>query len=241
IFPPLRAEQEDEYRRYLELIRIGQFYETFEPDWDADKQLYKDYCHAGIDGKKEHGAAKIEMKEEEFLALPSRKGVKLCWQVILNGKGNPSRIFARSATWAKFKLLFPIMAKRIAGMKRANPRKLGNHLRAIEAQFVSAIAQVFEHSTATTYDGWLVEAEHAQALSDSVRAFSGQLLGFCVHTTIEDSAGEWPNECLTVDEFYQPDVISEDVDGFKGFRTALESAQYKGNHRAEPSSLHRDH
>lgn len=234
IFAPVRAEQDDEYRRYLEMIRLGQFYETFECCWDADKGLFKDYCHAGIDGKKEHGAAKIEMKEAEFLALSPRKGIKLCWQVILNGKGAPSRLFT-SQTWAKFDELFPIMAKRIAGMKRANPRKLGDHLRAIEAQFVSAIAQAFEHPTATTYDGWLVEHQHAQALSDAVRAFSGQLLGFCVHTTIEDSVGEWPNECLTVGEFYQPEAITKDVAGFAGFRSALDSAQYKGGKNTNPS------
>lgn len=229
IFAPETAEQEVEFGRYLELIRLGQFYEIFEDCWEADKKLFKDYCHAGIDGKKDHGAAKIEMKEAELLALPSRKGIKLCWQVILNGKGNPSRLFA-SRTWQKFEELFPIMAARIAGMKRANPRKLGDHLRAIEAQFVNAIAQSFDHPTATLYDGWLVEAKHAQALSDAVRAFSGQLLGFCVHTTIKDSAGEWPNECLTVDEFCQPEAITKDVAGFAGFRTALNYSAISDTH-----------
>ncbi|WP_162029321.1 MULTISPECIES: hypothetical protein [unclassified Lentimonas] len=229
IFAPETTEQEAEFGRFMEMIRLGQFYETFEACWEEDKHLFKDYCHAG-----EKDRDRIEMQVAEFLALSPRKGIKLCWQVILNGKGDPSRLFT-SQTWAKFDELFPIMAKRIAGMKRTNPRKLGGHLRAIEAQFVSAIAQAFEHPTATTYDGWLVEHQHAQALSDAVRAFSGQLLGFCVHTTIEDSTREWPRECLTVDEFYQTDVISEDMDGFKGFRTTLKSAQYKGNHSTEPS------
>jgi hypothetical protein len=96
---------------------------------------------------------------------------------------------------------------------------------------VSAIAQAFEHPTATTYDGWLVEHQHTQALSDAVRAFSGPLLGFCVHTTVKDSTGEWPSECLTVDEFHQPDAITKDVAGFAGLRETLESAQYQGGLR----------
>lgn len=175
ILRPRHKNQEAEHVDYIQLLSTRKFYETFENCWAEDKHLFKDYCH-----KKVKGADRIELLEREFMALPARSGIKLCWQVILNGKGNPARLFT-SRTWQKFSLLFPIMAARMAGMKRANPSALGNALRSQEAEFVNGVAMALGKPVATLYDGWLVAEDDAEAIRQLCCRLSLELFGFRIN------------------------------------------------------------
>jgi hypothetical protein len=185
------ANQEEEHARYIKLLGSRKFYETFEDCWLGDREMFKDYCHKRVKDK-----GRIEMMEEQFLSLEPRRGIKLCWQTILNGTGNPARLFT-SRTWQKFSDLFPIMAKRMASMKRANPSALGQELRKQEAAFVNLVAErmvvplpdsgIDPVPVATLYDGWLVAEGDAEELRRLCCDLSLEELGFTINPTIDYS------------------------------------------------------
>tara|TARA_B110000208_G_C11760530_1_gene426725 strand:+ start:519 stop:1346 length:828 start_codon:yes stop_codon:yes gene_type:complete len=182
-------DQGEEHARFIQLLDSRKFYETFEDCWLKDRELFKDYCHKGV--KDRARAAKLKA---QFTALEPRKGIKLCWQTILNGKGNPVRLF-KSRTWKKFSALFPIMAKRMASMKRANPSALGKELRKQEAAFVNLVAKrmivplpdsgIDPVPVATLYDGWLVAEGNAEELRELCCDLSFELFGFTINPTID--------------------------------------------------------
>ena len=172
-------DQGEEHACFIELLDSRKFYETFEDCWLRDRELFKDYCHKGV-----KNPARVAELEAKFIALEPRKGIKLCWQTILNGKGNPVRLF-KSKTWKKFSALFPIMAKRMASMKRANSSALGQELRKQEAAFVNHVATCLENPVATLYDGWLVAEGNAEALRKLCCDLSSELFGFTINPTID--------------------------------------------------------
>ena len=187
IFRPRQQAQLKEHADYIRLLNDRRFYESFEPCWEEDRHLFKDYTHKG-----KKGADCIELLERDFLTLPARKGIKLCWQVILNGKGNPARLFT-SKTWQEFTHMFPIMAKRIAGMKRKNPSSLGNILRSEEAEFVNGVATALKGPVATLYDGWLVAESDAEPLRLLCCRISTELFGFKINPTIKYAENPGPH------------------------------------------------
>jgi hypothetical protein len=172
-------DQGEEHASFLKLLDSHKFYETFEDCWLKDLELFKDYCHKGV-----KDPVRVAELEAKFTALEPRKGIKLCWQTILNGKGNPVRLF-KSRTWQKFSALFPIMAKRMAAMKQANPSALGQELRKQEAAFVNLVAVSLEKPVATLYDGWLVAEGDAEPLRRLCCDLSFELFGFTINPTID--------------------------------------------------------
>jgi hypothetical protein len=177
-------DQGEEHASFIKLLDSRKFYETFEDCWLRDRELFKDYCHKGV-----KDPARVAELEAKFVSLEPRKGIKLCWQTILNGKGNPVRLF-KSRTWKKFSTLFPIMARRMASMKRANPSALGQELRKQEAAFVNLVAVSLEKPVATLYDGWLVAEGNAEALRKLCCDLSSELFGFIINPTIDYSPAQ---------------------------------------------------
>ena len=162
-------EDIEEHARFTKLVSSGKFYEEFEDCWESSKGVFVNYI-----GKSGDPAS--------FLANTPRKGIKLCWQILFNGKTNPTILF-RTSLWRKFSHLVPCISARMAQYKRAKPRALGDELRRREAQMVSAIASKLKSPCITTYDGFMC-AENAEAeLIELCRKETRKHLGF-VHLPI---------------------------------------------------------
>jgi len=162
-------EDIEEHARFTDLVSSGKFYEEFEDYWEASKGVFVDYIGNG-------GAP------ANFLANTPRKGIKLCWQILFNGKTNPTRLF-RTCLWKKFSYLVPCISARMAQYKRAKPRALGDELRRREAQMVSAIASKLKSPCITTYDGFMCAWDAEAELIELCRTETRKHLGF-VHLPI---------------------------------------------------------
>ena len=190
IFAPLPdATQEDinEHGRLIELVSSGKFYEATQDCWEADKQIFKDYIKKRKTEEPDEDG--ILPSERDFLAKAPRKGIKLCWQVIFNGKGDPTRLFCTN-TWHKFSELFPITAARLASYKRSNPRALGDELRRREGQMLAEILTTFKdadtetlHPCVPLYDGLLCPESLVGELVEVCRKVTPKHLEF-VHLPV---------------------------------------------------------
>jgi hypothetical protein len=190
IFAPLPdATQEDinEHRSLIELVSSGKFYEATQDCWEADKQIFKDYIKKRETEEPDEDG--ILPSERDFLAKDPRKGIKLCWQVIFNGKGDPTRLFCTN-TWHKFSELFPITATRLASYKRSNPRALGDELRRREGQMLAEILTTFKdadtgtlHPCVPLYDGLLCPESLVSELIEVCRKVTLKHLEF-VHLPV---------------------------------------------------------
>jgi hypothetical protein len=168
IFTPYHdASERDfmEHDTFTKLVCGGGFYEEFEDCWNDDKLIFADYVEQSNSGR------------DMFLSEESRKGIKVCWQVIFNGKTNPQRLF-RTCIWDKFTLMFPCIASRMAQYKRANPRALGDQLRRQEAQMVASIASQLSSPCITLYDGFMCAEDAADELIEICRTETPKHLGF---------------------------------------------------------------
>jgi hypothetical protein len=152
IFEPgfgANLEVQRQHSQFVRLARSGQFYERFIDCWEPDRQMFSDYAKKG-------GRA-------GFLELPARKGIKQCWQILINSKAHPERLF-RSLTWKKFSAMAPRIAERMAAYRRKAPPALGREMRQREAALVAAVAARLPAPCVTIFDGWLCAVDQSDEL-----------------------------------------------------------------------------
>lgn len=158
----LQAEH-DQHARLVRLIQSGLFYESFEHCWKNDRWEFVKMA-TKVKGR---AAEDIIKDKADFLRRSPRKGIKLCWQLIINCQST----FYGTQLMDELSKSLPYFTKRMNALKKSGKDTLGKTLRRREAQMVAAIASRVMEPCATIYDGWLsteaginqvVEAAHIE-------------------------------------------------------------------------------
>lgn len=171
--PPDYASEDviDEHQELINLVSCD-FYKKFEDCWLRDRKTFLDY--ATKDAKTEETK---ELASQLFLANTRRKGIKLCWQVMLNGSSDPERLFYTNM-WTKFSDMFPNVAARMSQDRRKRPRRLGDELRRREAVMMIEVTSRMKSPCITIYDSFLCAKDAQSELMNVCREVMPKHLGF---------------------------------------------------------------
>ena len=112
-----------------------------------------------------------------FLTKTRKEGIKLCWQVMLNGAANPSRLF-HTNLWIKFSHMFPNIAARMSRDRMNIPRRLGDELRRREALMMAEVTSKMKNPCITIYDSFICARDAKDELLEVCREVIPKHLGF---------------------------------------------------------------
>ena len=165
-----RDSECEEHRRLVQLVQSGQFYEYFESCWHADREAFLAF------GAPKRGKADKDHEHlrDHFLCLPSRKGVKLSWQLMINCR--PS--FHQTELGRRMKAEFPITFTRMIALKGSGKDALGRALRRNEAKLMAELASATEEPCATIYDGILSNTKGILEIMCEAPKITRKHLGF---------------------------------------------------------------
>lgn len=173
IFEPTKSSNLDEieqHRKYVSLIQEGLFYEAFEHCWPQDRWKFVAFAvpKRGLD-LKQH-----ESRKCDFLSLPARKGIKLCWQLVINCRPT----FHETKMMKEMAECLPYLHKRLNALKRSSKDALGKELRNREALLINELALATQEPCATIYDGWLSNKRGIADITKAIPEITEKHLGF---------------------------------------------------------------
>lgn len=169
------TSEQEQHRKLVRLISIGLLYEAFEHCWQKDRKLFLPY--AVKKGRSKRSAYSEERRK--FLNLPPRKGIKICFQVLFNSHNT----FEKSSIIREMRSSLPAFTNRFIAYKKkaredGDKSRLGNQLRALEADYVNTVAEEVDQPIATIYDGWLSnDLGYGQVMQVAPKV-SKRILGF---------------------------------------------------------------
>ena len=140
----------EQHAKLVALVQSAKFYEAFEHCWKSDRHVFAAYVAPVRDKTPDQ----LRHERRRFLKIPARKGIKLCWQVILNCQPT----FYDTQIMRELGQSLPYFTRRFLALKRSGKDALGSALRKNEARMVAAIAKGVTEPCGTIFDSWLTSA-----------------------------------------------------------------------------------
>lgn len=178
IFRPTEKSHDLEIQQHgklINLIQQGHFYTAFEHCWHGDRWTFVKFAvskkTAIYASDNHHGYLS---RKADFLALPPRKGIKLCWQIILNTRPH----FHETSMMKELAESCPSLVKRLNKLKDSGNDTLGHILRINEARMIADLASKTSQPCATIYDGLLTNSDGATEIESFTAEVTKKHLGF---------------------------------------------------------------
>lgn len=188
IFAPTEQSTDEEIKKhagFVRLVQAGEFYEVFEHCWLQDRWHFAPFAVA---------KSKLEPElypeaKADFLTLPPRKGIKLCWQLIINcGKR-----FHETNIMGELSSALPEFERRLWALKSSGQGFLGKELRRREAQLIANLARATKEPCATIYDGLLTNQKGAEDILQSCPSVTMEHLGFEHQLKVKEQTPPYPH------------------------------------------------
>lgn len=164
IFRPTDQSTDAECKQHTKLVKLiqsGIFYEAFEYCWKADRHVFAPYAVPARDKTSDQ----LRRERQGFMGLPARKGIKLCWQLIINCQPT----FYETQIVSELAHCLPFFTRRLLALKGCGKDALGSVLRKNEARMVAAIAERVTEPCATIFDSWLTSARGVGQVIEAAR------------------------------------------------------------------------